>query len=532
MLIAAASSVLLRGLPRLASRRPPGRRRLPCCWRCCRCATARSPGRTRCLRRPASASCCSIPGRCSISAPGSRPAPSGARSRLAAGAIGRSARPGAGGCCSFVGRRHPGHRADHRRRLRDGGARGIVLNFLAIPLAAVAVPGVLASLLARRSGIRSRAALAAGRGSPSSADLLAALGRALPWAPVSGARRVALGLAVARGFSPCGSGECWAAPRHGEALRGAWACARGCAGLGGRPSRRSTTRAVTTPSISRYIFSTSGRAMRPLLRTPGGHWVVMDAGPRDRTVGCGPRVVAPFLPRHGADGVDVLVVSHAHADHLGGVPALLDRYSPRLMLEPGEPVARSVVSRVARPRSRPDRSHGVRGRPGDRFEVDGVRFSVLHPDTGWSALARGSERGFAGAAGGVRGVRRRCSPATRVSSPNRCWRVAWAGGSAQGGASRQPRPRAETPGSGTGSAQGRGRERGQRQPVRPPGAGNAASGCGAHQRTIWRTDRGGDGRRRHRRTARMTIEVAAGRSRRHAVRRDRAACTASAEVSC
>jgi competence protein ComEC len=130
-------------------------------------------------------------------------------------------------------------------------------------------------------------------------------------------------------------------------------------------------------------FLDVGQGDAAVLRTPGGHWVVVDAGPRSDKWDAGRRVVVPYLARHRAARIDVLVISHAHADHLGGVPALLDRYDPGLILEPGEPVRDPLylefLDRVA--------AHGLvwrPGRPGDHFEVDGVRFSVLHPDTGWT----------------------------------------------------------------------------------------------------------------------------------------------------
>jgi competence protein ComEC len=87
--------------------------------------------------------------------------------------------------------------------------------------------------------------------------------------------------------------------------------------------------------------------------------------------------------RHGVQRLALAVVSHAHADHMGGMPAVLGRVPADLLLEPAVPV--------------PDRAYGAlltlleeRGvawgaaRAGDSLIVDGVVLRVLHPDTTWS----------------------------------------------------------------------------------------------------------------------------------------------------
>ena len=46
-----------------------------------------------------------------------------------------------------------------------------------------------------------------------------------------------------------------------------------------------------------------------------------------------------FWPGQGARQLAIVIVSHAHADHLGGVPSVLDRFDAQVVLEPGERVA-------------------------------------------------------------------------------------------------------------------------------------------------------------------------------------------------
>ena len=129
-------------------------------------------------------------------------------------------------------------------------------------------------------------------------------------------------------------------------------------------------------------FLDVGQGDAAVLRTPGGRWILVDAGPADGRSDAGRRVVAPFLQRHGARSLALVVVSHAHADHLGGLPSVLARIPARLVMEPGALVADSrytgFLGRVAQ-----QHLAWHAGRAGERFEIDGVRFTVLHPIVGW-----------------------------------------------------------------------------------------------------------------------------------------------------
>jgi competence protein ComEC len=130
-------------------------------------------------------------------------------------------------------------------------------------------------------------------------------------------------------------------------------------------------------------FLDVGQGDAVVIRTPAGRWVLVDAGPADERMDAGRRVVAPFLLRAGARRLDAALISHAHADHVGGLPAVLERVQASLVLEPGMPAPDASYARFLEWAS-------VRGQPwrparrGDRLELDGVSLAVLHPDTAWS----------------------------------------------------------------------------------------------------------------------------------------------------
>ncbi len=76
------------------------------------------------------------------------------------------------------------------------------------------------------------------------------------------------------------------------------------------------------PSLD-VLFFDIGQGDAALLRTPSGRHILIDAGPLTDTWDAGERTILPHLQRLGIDRLDAVVISHPHADHLGGLPSLL-----------------------------------------------------------------------------------------------------------------------------------------------------------------------------------------------------------------
>jgi len=130
-------------------------------------------------------------------------------------------------------------------------------------------------------------------------------------------------------------------------------------------------------------FLDVGQGDAVALRTPAGRWVLIDGGPRGPYGDAGRRVVVPFLRSHGATQLAAIVATHAHLDHFGGLPAVLDTFDPAFVLEPGEPVPDAgylgFLSAVES-----DGAEWRAARRGDRMELDGVTIEVLSPDSAWA----------------------------------------------------------------------------------------------------------------------------------------------------
>ena len=110
-----------------------------------------------------------------------------------------------------------------------------------------------------------------------------------------------------------------------------------------------------------------GQGNAVLVRT-AHHTLVYDTGPRySLESDAGDRVLVPLLRALG-ERVDILLLSHRDADHIGGARAVL-------AMQPGAKLLSSIED--SHPLQQVRRSR--RCQAGDRWEWDGVQFEILHP---------------------------------------------------------------------------------------------------------------------------------------------------------
>ena len=259
---------------------------------------------------------------------------------------------------------------------------GIALNFVGIPLAAVAVPGAIASVLAAPLSNAFAGTLAAGTGlALEGLGRLASLGAAVPWGHVTmpAEPRSAVPWALALGAALWAMGT---RNTRGVALTRALLALSIVMAAGMLGDLHALSARGRGPGL-RLDFLDVGQGDASLIRTPGGHAILVDAGPNLEGVDAGRRVVAPFLAEAGVTRLDAVVLSHAHLDHFGGIAAVLDRVPSPLLFEPGEAVADAAYLHTLDAAA----ADGVGWAPlrvGDTLRVDGVTLIVLHPDTSWA----------------------------------------------------------------------------------------------------------------------------------------------------
>jgi competence protein ComEC len=126
------------------------------------------------------------------------------------------------------------------------------------------------------------------------------------------------------------------------------------------------------PSGLEVVFLDVGQGDAAVVRTPEGATVLIDAGPD-------PDQVATELAALGVRRIELVVASHAHADHVEGYPAVLARYAVGLLIEPGcpaeSPSYRRFLDAIA------DEEVPVRHpRGGTTLSVGHLLVEVLGPD--------------------------------------------------------------------------------------------------------------------------------------------------------
>ena len=105
-----------------------------------------------------------------------------------------------------------------------------------------------------------------------------------------------------------------------------------------------------------------GQGLAILVRTRH-HTLLYDAGPRFGDNDLGERVVLPALRKLGVDGIDLMLISHAHADHAGGARAVAQGLPVKHVLG-GEPA------------ELPNEWQAAGCESGRRWTWDGVNFEL------------------------------------------------------------------------------------------------------------------------------------------------------------
>jgi len=135
-----------------------------------------------------------------------------------------------------------------------------------------------------------------------------------------------------------------------------------------------------------------GHGLAVVIEVPGGQALLYDCG-RMGDPSVGRRIVAPALWARGINRIDTVFLSHADHDHYDGLPDLLDRFRiDQVRVPPGfggpsNPGAIALLDQL--------RSRRIPVRPTaapESWETGGVRFTVLHPASGWHPEASDNAR--------------------------------------------------------------------------------------------------------------------------------------------
>ena len=152
------------------------------------------------------------------------------------------------------------------------------------------------------------------------------------------------------------------------ALSAVWICA-----VPPHPQLRSGVLELTAIDV--------GQGDSILLVSPQGRTILVDAGGipfwMHSELDIGEDVVSPYLWSRGFHRLDVVALTHAHADHMGGMAAVLANFHPRelwLGVDSPNPELQTLL-REAKALKIPIILH----KAGDKLEIGGAKVAVLAP---------------------------------------------------------------------------------------------------------------------------------------------------------
>jgi competence protein ComEC len=150
-------------------------------------------------------------------------------------------------------------------------------------------------------------------------------------------------------------------------------------------------RAVVSLGVMEVTAIDVGQGDSVLVVSPEGRTMLVDAGgpvggvteaaEASSRFDVGEEVVSTYLWSRRIRRLDVVALSHAHSDHMGGMPAVLRNFRPRELwvgIDPDSNAYRALLAEAA--------ELGVvvrRFRAGDEMAWGGARVTVLAPDVGY-----------------------------------------------------------------------------------------------------------------------------------------------------
>jgi len=106
----------------------------------------------------------------------------------------------------------------------------------------------------------------------------------------------------------------------------------GCATAGAPPPAAADDRSATPTGDLRVVFIDVGQGDGMLIVSPTGKTVLIDAGLKDAVP-----AISAVIRDAGVKTLDLVIGSHAHADHIGGLTEILKRFGTRAYMDPSFP---------------------------------------------------------------------------------------------------------------------------------------------------------------------------------------------------
>ena len=111
-----------------------------------------------------------------------------------------------------------------------------------------------------------------------------------------------------------------------------------------------------------------------LIQTPGGHTILIDGG----YSGVAGDVV-DYIKKAGVKELDLVIATHPHSDHVGGLAAVVTRIPVKMVLDSGKPHTSVTYQRFLKAVKAGGKIKYALGRAGQVYQYDAVKISILSP---------------------------------------------------------------------------------------------------------------------------------------------------------
>lgn len=134
---------------------------------------------------------------------------------------------------------------------------------------------------------------------------------------------------------------------------------------------------VAADLIAHFIDVGQGDCI--FLQLPNGKNLLIDGGPEDEYFDAGKEVIMPYLNTCGVKELDAIVISHAHRDHIGGLPHIIKKIPVAAVYDSGYAYPSPVYEKLLKSINKRGVKYVV-VREKDKIVLDpAVEISVLSP---------------------------------------------------------------------------------------------------------------------------------------------------------
>lgn len=96
----------------------------------------------------------------------------------------------------------------------------------------------------------------------------------------------------------------------------------------------------------RITFLYVGQGDCTLIETPDGSNILVDCGMKDFRYNSGESNIVPYLKRKGINQIDLLILTHLHYDHIGGIEYVLNNFEVKRIIDNGTKTDNSLIRQM------------------------------------------------------------------------------------------------------------------------------------------------------------------------------------------